>query len=153
MIWWCVLALGVVLSGSAMAQTEGDPIVIIEVGDPMDQRLIDYVASTIRSESAHAFVLKIDSPGVSSGDLSRLFQAVVEAPAPVISWIGPSPAVAYGGSAYLANHADIRSAAPGASVGYLVPSVHKGASTPPSTRPGLDGEASRPQRQRLPRKP
>jgi len=135
-----MLALGVVLSGSAMAQTEGDPIVIIEVGDPMDQRLIDYVASTIRSESAHAFVLKIDSPGVSSGDLSRLFQAVVEAPAPVISWIGPSPAVAYGGSAYLANHADIRSAAPGASVGYLVPSVHKGASTPPSTRPGLEAE-------------
>lgn len=136
-----VLSLGVVLSGVAVAQGGDEPIVIIEVGDPMDQRLIDYITSTIRSEPAHAFVLKIDSPGVSSGDLTNLFQAVVEAPAPVISWIGASPAVAYGGSAYLANHADIRSAAPGSSVGYLDPAVHTGASQPPSTRPGGDVEA------------
>lgn len=136
-----VLALGVVLSGVAIAQTGNDPIVIIEVSDPMDQRLIDYVASTIHTEPAHAFVLKIDSPGVSSGDLAPLFQAVVEAPAPVISWIGPSPAVAFGGSAYLANHADIRSAAPGSSVGYLDPAVHNGASKPPSARAGVDVEA------------
>ena len=116
MVGGLVLAIGVLLSGTALAQSGEDPIVIIEVGDPMDQRLIDYVVSTIGSEPAHAFVLKIDSPGVSSGDLGPLFDAVVGAPAPVISWIGPNPAVAYGGSAYLANHADIRSAAPGLSL-------------------------------------
>ena len=141
LITGAVLALGVLLSGVALAQTGDEPIVIIEVGDPMDQRLIDYVISTIQTEPAHAFVLKIDSPGVSSGDLDPLFQAVLGAPVPVISWIGPSPAVAYGGSAYLANHADIRSAAPGSSVGYLDPAVQKGASQPPSTRPGADVEA------------
>mgnify|MGYP001812130573 CR=1 FL=1 len=136
-----VLAIGVLLSGTALAQSGEDPIVIIEVGDPMDQRLIDYVVSTIGSEPAHAFVLKIDSPGVSSGDLGPLFDAVVRAPAPVISWIGPNPAVAYGGSAYLANHADIRSAAPGASVGYLDPAVHNGSAEPPSLRSGDDVDA------------
>lgn len=131
---------GVVASGTSLAQTGEDPIVIVEVGGPMDQRAIDFVAGAIQSEEAHAYILKIDSPGVSSGDLRKLYQAVVEAPAPVISWIGPNPAVAYGGAAYLANHADIRTAAPGAVVGYLDPAVQRDGSGPPSARPGDDVE-------------
>lgn len=132
------IAAGVILSGVSFAQSNADPIVVIEVGGPLDQRMIDYVIGAIDSENAHFYILKIDSPGVSSGDLSKLFDAVDEAPAPVISWIGPNPAVAYGGAAYLANHADIRTAAPGAAVGYLEPAVHKGASDPPSIRQGND---------------
>ncbi|MDJ0792475.1 MAG: hypothetical protein QNJ71_11315, partial [Acidimicrobiia bacterium] len=125
----------IVLSGLASAQTGDEPIVVIEVGDPLDARIIDYVTESIREEPAHAYVLKIDSPGVSSGDLSALFETIASAPAPVIAWIGPSPAVAYGGAAFLANQADIRSAAPDAVVGYLDPSVHVGERLPPSVRP------------------
>jgi membrane-bound serine protease (ClpP class) len=117
---------GVVISGVSLAQTDIEPIVVIEVGDPIDQRLIDAVVGSLTSEVAHAYILKIDSPGVSSGDIQRLYDAVVVAPAPVISWIGPNPAVAYGGAALLANHADLRSGAPGSSVGYLEPLVHRG---------------------------
>jgi len=91
-----LVTIGVVLSGVSLAQTSGDdPIVVIEVGDPMDQRSIDYVAGAITTERAHAYILKIDSPGVSSGDLTSLFQAMAEASAPVIAWVGPSPAVAF----------------------------------------------------------
>ncbi|GMQ98727.1 MAG: hypothetical protein BMS9Abin17_1254 [Acidimicrobiia bacterium] len=130
--------VGVVVGGTSFAQSGQDPIVVIEVDGPMDQRSIDFVAAAILGEDAHAYILKIDSPGVSSGDLTRLYETVVEAPAPVISWIGASPAVAYGGAAYLANHADIRTAAPGAVVGYLDPAVQRGEAEPPSTRPGDD---------------
>lgn len=134
-----LVAASVVLSGVSFAQTSGDdPIVVIEVGGPMDQRSIDYVDDTIRTGRAHAFILKIDSPGVSSGDLTSLFQTVSGAPAPVIAWIGPSPAVAFGGAAYLVNQTDIRTAAPGAQVGYLSPAVHRGQDDPPSIRPGDD---------------
>ncbi len=134
-----LLAAGLVLSGVALARTDGeDPIVVIEVGDPMDQRLIDYVAGVIAGERAHAFVLEVDSPGVSSGDLTGLFDAVAGASAPVIAWVGPYPAVAYGGAAYLVNQADVRVAAPGAEIGYLVPAVHRGDPDPPSTRVGDD---------------
>ncbi|MGI9665699.1 MAG: NfeD family protein [Acidimicrobiia bacterium] len=134
-----LIAVSLLLGGAALAQNDADPIVVIEVADAMDQRSIDYVIAAIEQEqSAHAFILKIDSPGVSSGDLSDLYQTVLEAPAPVISWIGPNPAVAYGGTAFLANHADLRSAAPGATVGYLDPAVHKGDARPPSVRPGED---------------
>lgn len=133
-----LIVLGALTGGVALAQADEDPIVVIEVAGPMDQRLIDFVVGAIDSEDAHAFVLKVDSPGVSSGDVQDLYDALAGAPAPVISWIGPSPAVAYGGSAYLANHSDVRSAAPGASVGYLEPAVHRGTFAPATTVPGPD---------------
>lgn len=135
-----LIAVGVLTGGVALAQTDEDPIVVIEVGGPMDQRLIDFVVGAIDSEDAHAFVLKIDSPGVSSGDIQELYDALVRAPVPVISWIGPSPAVAFGGSAYLANHSDVRSAAPGSSVGYLEPAVQTGGVEPATTVPSPDPE-------------
>lgn len=125
----------------AFAGTEDDPIVVIEVGDPMDQRLIDYVVDTIRTEKAHFYILMIDSPGVSSGSIATLYQAVLEASAPVVSWIGPHRAVAFGGAAYLANHADIRSAAPGSRVGYLDPVVQRGGGNAPPVRSGDGREA------------
>lgn len=135
-----LLLAGFVLTGTAIAQTdEVEPIVVIEVGGALDQRSIDFVIGAIESEAAHAYILKIDSPGVSSGDLQDLLDAVVLAPAPVIAWVGPFPAVAYGGAAYLANHADIRSAAPGATVGYLDPAVHRGPSEPGTVRFPLGG--------------
>ncbi len=130
-------ALGI--TGAAFGQAPHDaPIVIVEIDGPMDQRLIDDTLAVLEDETAHAFVLKIDSPGVSSGDLASLFDTIASIDAPVISWIGPTPAVAYGGAAYLANQADIRTAAPGAQVGYLDPAVHKGATAPPVTDPGAD---------------
>jgi membrane-bound serine protease (ClpP class) len=129
----------VLVSGIAFGQTEGpDPIVIIEIDGPMDQRVIDYTLATLEAEVAHAFILKIDSPGVSSGDLAALFDTLSTVPAPVISWIGPTPAVAFGGAAYIANNSDIRTAAPGAEVGYLTPAIHKGDDEPPTVRKGDD---------------
>jgi len=131
--------VGAVLFGVALAAEGGnDPIVIIEIDGPMDQRVIDYTLATLEGEVAHAFILKIDSPGVSSGDLAALFDTLSTVQAPVISWIGPTPAVAFGGAAYIANNSDIRTAAPGAEVGYLSPSVHKGDDEPPTVREGDD---------------
>ena len=86
----------------------------------------DYVVEAIGSQQAYLYVLKIDSPGVSSGDIGALYEAIESAPAPVVSWIGPYGAVAFGGSAFIANSADIRSAAPGSVVGYLDPVVQRG---------------------------
>jgi membrane-bound serine protease (ClpP class) len=114
------------------------PIVVVEVSDPIDQRIIDYVVEALRADEVHAFILKIDSPGASSGDIGAMYEAVLAANAPVISWIGPNPAVAYGGAAFLANHADLRSAAPGASVGHLSPAVQRSGEESPSVRPGDD---------------
>ncbi|MCL1601927.1 MAG: hypothetical protein M3112_10415 [Actinomycetia bacterium] len=136
-----LVALTVTLiAGSVFGASEDDPIVVIEVSDPMDQQSIDYVSDTISTEQAHLYILKIDSPGVSSGDVAHLYQAILEARAPVVSWIGPNPASAFGGVAYLANHADIRSAAPGTRIGYLDPAVQRGDAPTPSQRVDDDPE-------------
>lgn len=126
------LLLGVPgFSAPAGAEDPAAPIVVIEVGDPIDQRLMDFVADTIASREAHLYVLKINSPGVSSGNLEGLLTMIDGAPAPVVAWIGPFPAVAFGGAAYVVNHADIRSAAPGAVVGYLDPAIQRGDARQP----------------------
>ena len=90
-----VAAVGLgVATTAAVAQSDGEPIVVVEVGGALDQRLIDFITDSLTAEPAHAFILKIDSPGVSSGDLDELFAAVTTAPAPVVAWVGPNPAVA-----------------------------------------------------------
>ncbi len=137
-----VLGLLSALAG-AVAQDEDEPIVVVEVGDPIDQRVLDYIVDALATPDVHAFILKIDSPGVSSGDLTPVLQAVASANAPVVSWIGPNPAVAFGGAAWLANHADVRSAAPGAQIGYLDPAVVRSGEASPSARPGDDTVAFR----------
>jgi membrane-bound serine protease (ClpP class) len=144
-----LFSLALLLAVPAIGGPEDDPIVVIEVGDPMDQLSMDFVAETIKTEPAYMYILKIDSPGVSSGDVAELYQTVVEAGVPVVSWIGPSPAVAFGGAAYLANHADIRSAAPGAKVGYLDPVVQRGSADAPSSRRGDDTDAFHAQEQAI----
>ncbi len=136
-----LLVVATVSSVSAFAGSSVDPIVIIEVSGPIDQLVMDYVGRSLETDGAYAYILKIDSPGVSSGDLAPFYQSVVEANAPVIAWIGPSPAVAYGGAAYLVNHADLRSAAPGAVVGLLSPAELRSGAESPFARPGDDPAA------------
>lgn len=129
-------------SVSAFASTERDPaldpIMIVKVSDPIDQLVMNYVARSLQTDNVHAYILEINSPGVSSGDLGSFYQSVLDANAPVIAWIGPSNAVAFGGAAYLANHADVRSAAPGAVVGLLSPAELRSGGESPSVQPGDD---------------
>lgn len=128
-------------ASAASAQTDRDPIVVIEVSDPIDQLVMDHVAEALDTPDAYAFVLKISSPGVSSGDLGSVLNAISESSAPVVSWIGPTNAVAYGGAAYMANHADLRSAVPGARVGFLDPAVQRSGGGPDSVVEGSDAGA------------
>jgi membrane-bound serine protease (ClpP class) len=135
-----VCAASVVLGSTVSAVGDGsdEPVLVIEVSDPLDQRVIDYITESLRTADVHLFVLKINSPGVSSGDLTALFEAERGADAPVVAWIGPSPAVAFGGSAYIANHADVRSAAPGTRIGFLDPAIQRSGDGPPSVVEGDD---------------
>ncbi|MEN8040058.1 MAG: NfeD family protein [Actinomycetota bacterium] len=121
-----VLTLSVLFVGAVSAQSGDDSVVVIEVEGPLDQRSLDYVETSLAAESVHVFVVKIDSPGISSGNILRVFDAFENADAPVVAWIGPFGAEAFGGAAYLANFSDERFAAPGARVGYLEPVVQQG---------------------------
>jgi membrane-bound ClpP family serine protease len=136
-----VLCLGIAaasLLAPALAADEDElPVVVLDVRKPADQRLLDWIAETLETTDAYLFVLQVDSPGISSGDPARLFTAIGDPSrvAPVVVWVGPNPAVAYGGMACLLSIADRVSAAPGTRIGHLAPAV---VTDPAVTCPGAE---------------
>ena len=146
------LFLGLLVGGLAVAipvlahegHTHGPgPVIVVEIEDPMEQRVIDFVAASTRTPDAQVVVFRIDSPGVASGDIGPLFDAIAQAPIPVVVWVGPQNAVAYGGAAQLIELADSAGAAPGAQIGYALPTVAGTDSTSASDLgPGLTRLAS-----------
>ena len=114
------------------------PVVVVEIEGPMDQRMVDYVASAMSTSDAQVIVLLIDSPGVASGNVGPMFAALDQAMVPVAVWVGPQGAVAYGGAAQLVGAADYAGAAPGAHLGYTFPTVAGDATSVNfSSTPGL----------------
>lgn len=99
------------------------PVVVADVRGPLDQRALDFLVDTVGTADAQLVVIKIDNPGIASGDPSGLFSAVADAAVPVVAWVGPAGAEAYGGVAELLLRVDVAGAAPGAEVGYLTPTV------------------------------
>lgn len=126
-----LLVAAITLTGVAEAQDDDLPVVVVELKNPFDQRLLDFAAETLADTPAHLFVLQVDAPGISSGEPGPLYAAIGEAEAPVVVWIGSLPAVAYGGAGSMLNIADLGAAAPGTRIGYLEPTVAKGGQTVP----------------------
>jgi membrane-bound serine protease (ClpP class) len=136
-LWFLVivlLAVGVSFAPAAGAETDDAPVIVVDIRKPIDQRLIDFVTSTLRETEAHLFVLQVDAPGIASGDPSELYAAVQEIDVPVVVWVGDRPAVAYGGAGSLLNLADLGTAAPGTKIGYLDPTVVRDPVTAPDLR-------------------
>lgn len=104
--------------GAEPAPAGGGVVVIAEVRGPLEQHAIDFLAGAVATEEAGLVVLQIDNPGVASGDPQVLFDAVAAATVPVVAWVGPSGATAYGGVAQLLTMVDHAGAAPGASIGF-----------------------------------
>jgi membrane-bound serine protease (ClpP class) len=118
-----VAAASAAFAAATSAQSDELPVVVIDVHNPMDQRLMDFVTDTLTNTDAHLFVVQLDSPGISSGNPGAMYEAIAGASAPVAVWLGDRPAVAHGGAASLLNVADIGAAAPGTVIGYLEPTV------------------------------
>ena len=127
-----LLAVFVVLLAGlpAIAQTtDGRTVEFIEMSGILDDRVLRFGIESIEEAAergdTEVVVLMIDSPGVvgSPETFEELRRLVESPPLPVISWIGPAPAKAYGGAALLAFTAQVRMAAPGSEVGLMDPTV------------------------------
>ncbi len=117
------------LSSIGVAQTDSRTADVIDLSGVWDQRIISFAIDAIQTAAASGdveyVILAIDSEGVVAGrdELSQLAALVAEPPLPVITWIGASPAKAYGGAAQVALSADVVLAAPGSEIGYLEPTI------------------------------
>lgn len=105
---------------------------MVDLRGPLDDRAVQFALDAIRQAAdggaVELMVLQVDSPGVvASADLlSELAELVALPPLPLVAWIGPQPARAYGGVAQLVALAPVRTAAPGTEVGFLLPTLAGG---------------------------
>ena len=134
----CVLVLAAVVAacGSGTAPAAGGHIEIIEIGGNLDRAAIRFVAGRIDSAAAAGAsmaIVRIDSRATLSDSVSHLIGRVADPPLPLVVWVGPSPATAFGGAARILAAAPIGAAAPGAEIGHFVPTVAGRAPDPGST--------------------
>ncbi len=116
-----VAALGVI--PAAAQDAVAGPVVVADIRGPLDQRGLDFLTDAVGTQDAQLIVLKVDNRGIASGDPEELFAAIEASPIPVVAWVGPDGARAYGGAGQLLTVAAVAGAAPGARVGYLSPTV------------------------------
>jgi membrane-bound serine protease (ClpP class) len=120
-----LLLVGAVLAAAPAAAQVDDPgsVVVADVRGPFDQRAMDFLVSVITTEDAQLIVLKLDNPGIASGNPDALYAAIDDSATPVVAWVGPDGAVAYGGAGQLLGKVAVAGAAPGARIGFMAPTV------------------------------
>ncbi len=115
------------LALAGCAASEGGAIEVIDVSGPLDARALDFIADSLENAASRGqemAVVQINSPAVLDGDaFDRVVGLLAEPPLPLATWVGPFPAVAYGGSSVLATTAQHAAAAPGATWGRVNPTV------------------------------
>ena len=99
---------------------------VIDVSGPLDGQAVAFIAETIErsaDQGAEVVIIQLDSPGVVANDSEwrNLMTLVGGPPVAVVAWVGPAPAVAYGGAFQLAIAAHATFAAPGVEIGHADP--------------------------------
>ncbi len=124
-----ILALCVAPAAVAIAaDEEGGGIDVIDVSGPLDPSALDFMSESIEDAARSGqvlAVLQINSRAVlDEAALGRLVDVVIDPPLPLAVWVGPAPAVAYGGAALVVAEAEHAAIAPGGStIGLMDPLV------------------------------
>lgn len=136
--------LVLVLGLTALGQTEERHLDFIDISGPLDNEAITFVLDTIDAvveRGTEGIVIGINSPAVVADleEFERLRSVIATPPVPLAVWVGPAPAVAYGGAVELLEAAQIRFAAPGAELGYTEPLIAPATGSPSGAAADLAG--------------
>lgn len=132
-----ILWLSLPVDIAASAGGDERHIEIIEISGNLDRTALNFVSDRIdaaASADASAAIIQIDSRATLSDAVHHLVERVADPPLPLVVWVGPHPAAAFGGAAHILAAAPLRAAAPGVRIGHTSPSV---AGHPEGTR--VDG--------------
>ena len=113
----------------AAAQSDA-PVEVIVFSGPIDGLGVSFIEDAIAAAStreADVAILQISSPGALTVDVERVIDLIADPPLPVVVWVGPEPATAYGAAVAMLEAAEIGAAAPGVVIGYSRPIVAGGA--------------------------
>jgi len=116
-----LLAAIVLIPTGAVAQEDGPEVDIVVISGVLDKSAIDFVIGRVEAaeaKSSEAVIIQINSPATVSDTILELITTVQRSSVPIVVWVGPDPAVAYGGAVAVLTAAEVRAAAPGAEIGY-----------------------------------
>lgn len=125
----CGAALALLPAGAILGQDDEGRIDVIEITGGLDPAAIAFVERRVMTAAelgSIAAIIQIDSSVTLSNDIEDLVELVAAPPLPVVVWVGPDPAVAYGGAVVLLEAATVGSAAPGVEIGFVSPVVAGG---------------------------
>jgi membrane-bound serine protease (ClpP class) len=112
---------------AACAEPSSGGIDLIDVSGPLDASALDFVSHSIvqgAEAGQELAVVQVNSRAVLDSDaFDRLTDLVRSPPLPVAVWVGPAPAVAYGGAARLPMLASQAAMAPGTELGHRAPEI------------------------------
>ena len=116
------------LSLTACAQGDDESgIDVIDVSGPLDALALDFMIESIKEAGIagqQLAVLQIDSRAVLDGPrYDELMELLEKPPLPVAAWVGPFPAVAFGGAQLIVDAAGHNAIAPGSTWGITNPVV------------------------------
>lgn len=118
-------------AGWAMADSNDTHVEIIEIGGNLDRAAVNFVTNRIDAAAvsgASAAIIQLDSGATLSDTVHHLVARIADPPLPLVVWVGPQPAVAFGGAAHMLAAAPVKAAAPGVEIGYADPVVAGGTS-------------------------
>jgi len=121
-----ITSLLLVLGSPAAGDEPGGHIEIIEISGNMDRPALNFVSDRVEAAArggATAAIIQLDSRATLSAAVVQLAARIADPPLPLVVWVGPAPASAFGGAARLLAAAPIKAAAPGVQIGYSQPVV------------------------------
>lgn len=127
----------------ASAQQGTEPrIEVVDISGPLDVAAVDFVVESIADAAemgSEAVVIQLSSPGIVADATSfeNLLALVADPPLPLVVWVGPAPAVAYGGALELLAAAPLSMAAPGVEIGLANPTLVAGDDDDSTSVPGV----------------
>lgn len=121
-----ITAFLLALGSPVIGDEPGGHIEIIEISGNLDRPALDFVSDRVEAAArrgATAAIIQLDSRSTLSAGVLQLAARIADPPLPLVVWVGPAPASAFGGAAHLLAAAPLKAAAPGARIGYTQPVV------------------------------
>lgn len=122
-----LFAFVAVFGFAGCAESSGGGIDLIDVSGPLDASALDFITDSVvqgAEAGQELAVIQLNSRAVLDRDsFDRLADLIQSPPLPVAVWVGPAPAVAYGGAAKLPLLASQAAMAPGTELGHRAPEI------------------------------